>query len=287
MDVFPIEKMCKILQVSRSSYYYWLTKKPSKRLCRRLELGVAIRKVYDWSKGRYGSPRITKELQLQGLKVSRALVCRIIRKKNMRSITVRKFKQTTNPKHNYGLVDNKLSGDFTTTAYNQIWVSDITYIRTAEGWLYLTSVIDLFDRKVIAWQVSNTLRAEDTVIPALNKACSSRAIQNNHSIVFHSDRGIQYACNQFKDTLKKYKWIEQSMSGKGNCYDNAVAESFFKTLKAELIYQNAYKSKKQDYLSVFEYIEGFYNTNRRHSALGNLTIKEFNEQYKSKYKKVA
>lgn len=252
-----------------------------------MELGVAIKKIYDWSKGRYDSDLITKELQIQGTKVSRPLVARIMKKKNICSVTVRRFKQTTNSKHNYGVVDNKLSQDFSTTTYNQIWVSDITYIKTAEGWGYLTSVIDLFDRKVIGWQVSNTLRAEDTVIPALNKACSSRAIQSNQPLIFHSDRGIQYACNQFKDTLKKYKWIEQSMSGKGNCYDNAVAESFFKTLKTELIYQNSYKSRKEAYLSVFEYIEAFYNTNRRHSALGNLTIKEFNEQDRFKYKKSA
>lgn len=224
---------------------------------------------------------------MQGTKVSRVLVARIMKKKHIRSVTVRKFKQTTNSHHKYSLVENKLSQDFTTTAYNQVWVSDITYIRTQEGWLYLTSVIDLFDRKVIAWQVSNTLRAEDTVIPALNKACSNRPIQAYHSLIFHSDRGVQYACNQFKETIKKHKWIEQSMSGKGNCYDNAVAESFFKTLKTELIYQNSYKSRKDAYMSVFEYIEGFYNTNRRHSSLEYLTIKEFNEQHKSKYIKVA
>ena len=282
-----MEKMCKILKISRSSYYYWQTKKPSCRLLRRLELGIAIKKVYDWSKGRYGSPRIANELQMQGVQVSRPLVSRIMKKKNIRSITVRKFKQTTNSNHNYGLVDNKLCQDFTVTNYNQVWVSDITYIRTAEGWLYLTSVIDLFDRKVIGWHVGNSLRAEETVIPALNKACSCRSIHDSQSLVFHSDRGVQYACNQFKDLLKMHKWIQQSMSGKGNCYDNAIAESFFKTLKTELIYQNSYRSKKEAYMSVFEYIEGFYNTNRRHSALENLTIREFNEQRKYKYKKIA
>jgi transposase InsO family protein len=182
--------MCKLLKVSLSSYYYWQTKKPSKRLYRRLELGIAIKKIYEWSKGRYGSPGITKELQMQGVKVSRAQVARIMKKKNMCSVTVRRFKQTTNSKHNYGLVENKLSQDFTTTAYNQVWVSDITYIKTSEGWLYLTSVIDLFDRKVIGWQVSNTLRAEDTVVPALNKASSNRPIQADQSLVFHSDRGL-------------------------------------------------------------------------------------------------
>lgn len=121
----------------------------------------------------------------------------------------------------------------------------------------------------------------------MNKACSNRPIQAHQLLIFHSDRGIQYACNLFKETVREYKWIEQSMSGKGNCYDNAVAESFFKTLKAELIYQNSYKSRKEAYISVFEYIEGFYNTNRRHSALGNLTIGEFNEPSKFKNKKVA
>lgn len=279
--------MCQILKVSRSSYYHWTNKKPSKRLLRRLELGVAIKKIYDWSKGRYGSPRITKELQMLGIKVSRTFVASIMRKKDLRSITVRRFKQTTNSNHSYGIVENKLSQNFATTAHNKVWVSDITYIRTKQGWVYLTSVIDLFDRKVIGWQFSHSLKAKDTVIPALNKACSARPIIAGESLIFHSDRGIQYACNQFKETIKKHKWIEQSMSAKGNCYDNAVAESFFKTLKTELIYQNSYESRMDAYRSVFEYIEAFYNTNRRHSHLDYLTIREFNEQYKFKNKKVA
>lgn len=279
--------MCKVLKVSRSSYYHWTTKPASKRLLRRIELGIAIKKIYDWSKGRYGSPRITKELQMQGIKVSRPLVASIMRNKNLQSITVRRFKQTTNSNHKYRLVGNKLFQNFTTTAHNQVWVSDITYIKTKEGWSYLTSVIDLFDRKVIGWHFSHSLKAEETVIPALNKACSNRPLISGQSLIFHSDRGIQYACNQFKNTLKNHKWIEQSMSGKGNCYDNAVAESFFKTLKTELIYQNYYSSKYKAYMSVFEYIEGFYNTNRRHSFLDYLTIKEFNEQYKFKNIKAA
>lgn len=253
--------MCQILKVSRSAYYYWINKKPSNRLIRHLDLAIAIKKVYHWSKGRYGSPRIAKELQMQGIAVSRPLVSRIMKKKNIRSVIVRKFKQTTNSDHKYALVENKLNQNFTTTTYNQVWVSDITYIRTGEGWCYLTTVIDLFDRKVIGWQISNNLTAKDTVIPALNKACSNRILIAGQSVIFHSDRGIQYACNEFKGLIKKHKWINQSMSGKGNCYDNAVAESFFKTLKAELIYQNHYKSRKEAYYSVFEYIEAFYNTN--------------------------
>lgn len=279
--------MCKVLQVSRSSYYYWLTKKPSKRFIRRLEIGIAIKKVYDWSKGRYGSPRIAKELQMQGKKVSQGFVARIMKAKNLQSVRVRRFKQTTNSKHLYSIVDNQLNQYFRVQQSNQAWVSDITYIKTGEGWTYLTTVIDLFDRKVIGWHMSENMRASDTVIPALNKACSATKRSINAELIFHSDRGIQYACNEFKNVLRNHKEIKQSMSGKGNCYDNAVAESFFKTIKSELIYQNVYQTRKQAYLSVFEYIEGFYNTNRRHSYLGNLTIKEFNELQRFKTKKVA
>lgn len=149
----------------------------------------------------------------------------------------------------------------------------------------MISVIDLFDQKIIGWQFSHSLKAKDTVIPALKKAYSARPILAGESLIFHSDRGIQYACNQLKETIKKYKWIEQSMSAKGNCYDNAVAESFFKTLKTELIYQNSYESKIDAYKSVFEYTEAFYNTNRKHSHLDYLIIREFNEQYNFKNKK--
>lgn len=279
--------MCKVLRVSRSSYYYWLTKKPSKRLIRRLEIGIAVKQIYDWSKGRYGSPRIAKELQMKGKEVSQGFVAKIMKSKNLKSVRVRRFKQTTNSKHLYPIVDNQLNQDFRVQHSNQAWVSDITYIRTGEGWTYLTTVIDLFDRKVIGWHMSDNMRVSDTVIPALNKACSANLRYPNQELIFHSDRGIQYACNEFKDILKSQNGMIQSMSGKGNCYDNAVAESFFKTIKSELIYQNTYQTRKQAYLSVFEYIEGFYNTNRRHSHLGNLTLKEFYEQQKFKPRKVA
>ena len=199
--------MCHILKVSRSSYYYWITKKPSHRLIRRLELGISIKKVYDWSKGRYGSPGIAKELQMKGQNVFQNLVARIMRNKNLRSVRVRRFKQTTNSKHAYPIMENRLAQNFNTRADNQVWVADITYIKTGEGWVYLTTVIDLFDRKVIGWHMSNNMRASDTVIPALNKAYSEISRTLDTQLVFHSDRGIQYACNQFKDTLKKYKGI--------------------------------------------------------------------------------
>lgn len=224
---------------------------------------------------------------MQGIWGSRPLVSRIMKKKNFRSVVVRKFRQTSNSDHKYALVENKLNQDFITTSYNQVWVSGITYIRTGQGWNYLTTVIDLFDGNVIGWQLSNNLTAKDTVIPALNKACSNRSLAAGQSVIFHSDRGIQYACNEFKQFIKKHRWISQFMRGKGNCYDNAVAENFFKTLKTELIYQNHYSTRNDAYKTVFEYIEAFYNTNRRHSHLNYLTINEFNKLYKFKYKKVA
>lgn len=279
--------MCNVLQISRSSYYYWLTKKPCKRLIRRLEIGIEVKHIYDWSKGRYGSPRIAKELQMQGKKVSQGFVAKIMKAKNLKSIRVRRFKQTTNSKHLYPIVDNKLNQNFRVEQSNQAWVSDITYIKTMEGWAYLTTVIDLFDRKVIGWHMSDNMRASDTVIPALNKACAGTLRYPDQELIFHSDRGIQYACNEFKKALEYQKEMIQSMSGKGNCYNNAVAESFFKTIKSELIYQNRYQTRKQAYLSVFEHIEGFYNTNRRHLHLGNITLKEFYEQPKFKQQKVA
>ena len=224
---------------------------------------------------------------MQGIAVSRPLVSRIMKKKNLRSVIVGKFKQTTNSDHKYPLVENKLNQNFSTTTYNQVWVSDITYIRTGEGWSYLTTVIDLFDRKVIGWQVNNNLTAKDTVIPALNKACSNGRLIARQSVIFHSDRDIQYARNKFKQLIKMHKWINRSRRGKGNCYDNAVAENFFKTLKTELIYLNYYKSRTDAYKSVFEYIEAFYNTNRRHSHLNYSTLKKFNELHKFKQQKVA
>ncbi len=207
-------------------------------------------------------------------------------KNGWKSIWKKKFKITTNSNHSHPVCRNHLQQEFSSERLNQVWVSDITYIKTAEGWLYLTCVMDLFDRKIIGWSISSTLKTADTSVSAIDKAFKSRRIKQQEPLVFHSDRGIQYAAREFSDKLI-YRKITRSMSGKGNCYDNAVAESFFKTLKAELVYQNSYKTREQEYLSVFEYIEGFYNTHRRHSKLGNLTIKEFTYLINNQIKKVA
>jgi len=197
-----------------------------------------------------------------------------MKENHLRSIAKSKYKKTTYPSSKNSLTENRLEQIFKAGRKNEIWVSDITYIETEESWLYLTVVLDLFDRKVIGWSISSTMRAKDTSIASLTKALLNRPLQNNLELLFHSDRGIQYTCREFIALLDKNK-ITQSMSRKGNCYDNAVAESFFKTLKVELVYQNKYKTKEKAEKSISDYIENFYNTCRRHSALENLTIEEF------------
>lgn len=267
--------MCQVLKVSTSGYYKWLYKTPSKRELRNAMLIKEIHIVYRASRGRYGSPRIAKELNMQGIPVSRPLVAMLMRKECLRSIVRRKYRVTTNSSHKYPVVENILNREFNVQEQNKVWVSDITYISTANGWLYLTTVIDLFDRKVIGWALSETMRTKDTVIAAFKMATINRSLKDTKELLFHSDRGIQYACDEFKVELERYKVVQRSMSRKGNCWDNAVAESFFKTLKVELIYHNDYKTKQEAALSIFEYIETWYNRNRRHKNLNNLTILEY------------
>lgn len=267
--------MCKIFKVSKSGYYKWLNRTPSKRTIYNQILLEEIKRIFYQSKKRYGSPRIAKELEILGFKASKQLVRKLMKRSFLQSIVKRKFKVTTDSSHKYPVVENKLNREFNVSRENQTWVSDITYVRTGQGWLYLTSVIDLFDRKVIGWALSVTMRAKDTSIKAFKMALTNRPIKNNQSLIFHSDRGIQYACEEFVCELKKHKSITRSMSRKGNCWDNAVAESFFKTLKVELIYQNRYQTRQEAELSIFEYIEAFYNIKRRHKHLKNLTILEY------------
>jgi putative transposase len=279
--------MCHLLKVGRSAYYKWLVQKPSKRLLRNRMLTHHIHLVYKASHCRYGSPRITKELKMQGIQVSKVLVAKLMKRENIKSIVRKKYKVTTDSSHKYPVVENILNRAFTTKKQNTAWVSDITYIGTNEGWLYLTTVIDLFDRKVIGWALSQTMKTIDTVIPAFNMAKTNRPLSNDQSMIFHSDRGIQYACDEFVKTLSKHPNITRSMSRKGNCWDNAVAESFFKTLKTELIYHHKFLTRKQAALSVFEYIETFYNKTRRHQQLENLTITEYQNLSSNNFKKVA
>jgi putative transposase len=257
--------MCKVLKVSRSSYYNWLRRNPSRRSIENRELSDLIKKIYELSKRTYGSPRVTIELHKRGFHVSRQRVARLMKSQNLKSIIRKKWVITTDSRHNYPVVENKLNRDFNTTRPGQVWVSDITYIKTLQGWLYLTVIIDLFDRKVIGWSFSRSLKAVHTTIPAWKMAVRNRMI--TRKLIFHSDRGIQYACHEFANLLSSYSLVERSMSRKGDCWDNAVAESFFKTLKVEHIYHHSYKTIKEAELSVFEYIETWYNVNRIHTAI--------------------
>lgn len=271
--MFPIEKMCDVLKISTSGYYNWIKQPISNRKKKNIKLLEDIKQIYLISRGTYGSPRITKELNMKGISVSQKTVARLMRENNIRSRVKRRFRITTDSKHKHSISPNLLKQNFLVSRSVQVWVSDITYIRTNKGWLYLTIVLDLFDRKVIGWSMSERMYTNDTIIPAWNMACRNRKI--TLPLIFHSDRGIQYASDRFRNKLKAYPLVQQSMSRKGNCWDNAVAESFFKSLKVEAIYPYYFKNRLDAKLAVFEYIETWYNKNRRHSHLGGLTINEF------------
>jgi len=272
---FPIGKMCKVFKVSRSAFYNSLHYLSSGRDHENRMLLSEIRRIHKQSRASYGSPRITDELKARGFKASEPRVARLMKRHKIRAIRKKKFVVTTDSKHSFAIAENKLNRNFITHAAGKVWVSDITYIRTGKGWLYLTAILDLYDRKVVGWAQSSDLSAENTTIAAWRMAVNNRAMTDN--LIFHSDRGVQYACKDFTELLDSYPQVEQSMSRKGNCWDNAVAESFFKTLKVEHVYRQRFADKEDAAVSVFEWIETWYNRHRRHSALNNLTIEEFNK----------
>lgn len=270
---FSIEKMSKVFKVSRSGYYDWLDRKPSKRTVENAELKVKIISVFKDSKSRYGSPKITLELKEMGMRVSRPRVARIMRLEGIKSITHKKFRvSTTDSNHDYPIAKNHLNREFSATESAQKWVSDLTYIWTEQGWLYLTMIMDLYDRKIIGWALSENMTTEDTVVKAWKMAIRNRPLSSQ--LIFHSDRGVQYASNTFRVVLKQSP-VLQSMSRKGNCWDNAVAESFFKILKSEMVNHYKFKTIWQAKNLVFEFIEGWYNRKRKHGYLGHKTPEEF------------
>lgn len=269
--------MCTVLKVSRSCYYRWYCGDIPKRVIENQHLTEVIKQVFFESKQTYGSPRITAAMKREGYTISKPRVAKLMRKNGLRSKVKKKYKVTTNSKHKYSISDNRLSRNFKPNTLNETWVSDITYIKTGEGWLYLTTIIDLFDRQVIGWSLSKTMFTNETVIPAWKMAISKRTIEK--PLIFHSDRGIQYASKEFRKQLKANCLIIQSMSRKGNCWDNAVAESFFKTLKSELIRHENYKTIQQAKTAVFEFIETWYNRKRLHSSLGYKTPVEIELEF--------
>lgn len=271
---FPVLVSCRVLKVRASGYYAWVNRPLSRRDWRNAIILNQIRSIHEKSRRVYGSPRIACELREKGIYISRPRVARIMKKHGIRSKTRRKFKVTTNSKHRYFISPNLLNQSFSANSPNRIWVSDITYLHTLEGWLYLTVILDLFNREIVGWSMSSRLTAETTTVAALKQACGRQ--KPEPGLIFHSDRGVQFAAFEFRQVLSKNKMI-QSISGKGNCYDNAVAESFFHTLKTELVHHEKYETRDEARRSVFEYIELFYNRSRLHSALGYQTPIKFKE----------
>ncbi len=273
-SVFAVKKMCQVLKVSRSGYYDWYDRPESQRSKENKALVKEIRDIHKNSHQTYGSPRITEELKENGYSCSRQRVARLMHKNGILAKMKKKFKITTNSDHSYSIAPNLLKQDFWTNAANRIWVSDITYIWTWQGWLYLTVILDLFNRKVVGWSMSDRLTVNTTTIPAFIQAV--KQYQPLPGLIFHSDRGVQYACGDFCELLKSFEAI-QSMSGKGNCYDNAVAESFFHTLKTEWVYHETYRTRAEAKTSLFQYIETFYNRVRKHSHLGYKSPNEYEQ----------
>ncbi len=260
---FGIQKMCRALHVSSSGYYSWRKAGDSKRDIENKKLLWQIRLVHKKHKKRYGSPRITEELKDNGYSCSENRIARLMRKNSIAAKTKRKFKVTTNSKHNLPIAENMVNGNFSASASNCLWASDITYIWTSKGWLYLCAILDVFNRQIVGWSMDSRM-TQELVINALRQAIWRR--KPDSDCIFHSDRGSQFAGHEFRKLLKKHEFI-QSMSGKGNCYDNAIMETFFHTLKTELVYFESYQTRREAKRSVFEYIEMYYNRIRRHSAL--------------------
>jgi putative transposase len=277
---FPVNELCRVLKVSRARYYEWLTGKESKRSQANRILGVAIKVAHEESDQTYGAIRIHRELQANGTKCGKNRVARIMKSENLRSVHKTKYKAcTTDSKHSLTIADNVIEQDFTATAPNQKWGADITYIETGEGFLYLAVVLDFYNRKVVGWAVGDSLHA-DLCCEALKMALAKRRPPAN--LIHHSDRGVQYASSEYRELLTKHNF-SQSMSRKGNCYDNAMVESFMHTLKVERVHRRNYINRLAAKLDIAYYIENFYNQKRRHSALDYLSP----VQYEAKFRRVA
>ena len=256
--------MSEVFGVSRSGYYSWMGRGPSKRASENQGLREAIHRVWKASGANYGSPRIHRQLAAEGWAVSRQRIARLMRAMGIASRIRRKWITTTDSNHRWPVAPNLLGRNFCPENLCQVWVSDITYIPSEAGWLYLTTVMDLGDRQILGWSLSEAMSADQTSIAALEQAVIRRTPAED--MLFHSDQGVQYACEDFTKTLDNHG-ITQSMSRKGNCWDNAPAESFFKTLKYELDMPDRYQSYRQAKAAIFDFIEIWYNRKRLHSAL--------------------
>jgi putative transposase len=267
-----IGKLCRVLKCSPSAYYNWRLGRSVRRESHRRRLVTLVRTTYFESERTYGSPRIYKAIKEAKVPCSRAHVVRIMQQEHIWAVHKRKFRVTTDSEHDLPVAENILARDFTALQPNQKWVSDITYIRTKEGWLYLAVIIDLFSRKIVGWSMRSDMKTQ-LLLEALSMAIKARKPQPG--LIHHSDRGVQYASYLFQEALQK-AGMRCSMSRKGNCWDNAVAESFFSTLKRELIYPHGvFASKQEASGKIFRYIETWYNRIRKHSALQYLSPSEY------------
>ena len=269
---YPVGICCCVLEVSRGGYYDWLRRPPSLRDTRRQELSRHIQAAYGDSRGRYGSPRVYQELKASGVGVCRNTVARLMRACGLRAKGKRKFvPRTTDSAHGQPIASNVLDRQFAAELPNRKWAGDITYIPTDEGWLYLAGVIDLHSRRIVGWSMADHMQT-DLVADALTMALARRQVQAG--LLHHSDRGVQYASEQYQALLSEHG-MQVSMSGKGDCWDNAAMESFWATLKTELVYHEHYATRQQARQSIFEYIEVFYNRKRLHSSLGYVSPETF------------
>jgi len=268
---YPVALMCRVLKVSRSGYYALCQRPPAAHTLKDQSLALEVAAIHAESRGRYGSPRVHAELRERGRRTARKRVARLMRAAGLRARERRRFRGTTDSGRGMATKGNLLARRFAVPAPNSGWVTDITYLWTLEGWLYLAVILDLFSRRVVGWALSERLE-RGVALDALQMALTAR--QPPQGLLHHSDRGSQYLSYEYQQLLAAHGLLS-SMSRKGNCWDNAVAESFFATLKLELAYRSHWRSRTQARSEVFEYIELFYNRQRRHSALGYLSPHQF------------
>jgi putative transposase len=274
--------MCRQLSVSRSGYYRWKTREPSQRQKEDIRLKVAIKASHEQSRGTYGSPRIVDDLKEQGFDVSRRRVARLMAEEGITGTPKKPFKRTTDSKHSEAIADNTLDRNFNVDAPDTAWATDITYVRTWDGWMYLAVVVDLFSRRVIGWATATHMRTK-LVMKALDMALGRRLPEPG--LLHHSDRGSQYASRDYRKALDD-RGIVCSMSRRGDCWDNAVVESFFATLKKELIHRKPWPTARAAREAIVEYIEVFYNRKRKHSTLGYLSPANFEDQYQHQEERI-
>lgn len=272
--LYPVGMMCWALRVSRSGYYAWRVRPESDRDKRDRELTRMIRRIHTQSKGTYGSPRVCAELKSEGLHYGRHKVARLMRMAGLKGCPKRRYKVTTQSDPSHPVAENLIKQDFTAESADRRWASDITYISTQQGWLYLAVVMDLYSRRIVGWSMDRW-NSRHWVVGALSMALGRRNPEAD--LIHHSDRGAQYTSDDFRDELDR-NGIQCSMSARGNCYDNSVVESFFGLLKRECVNRIRFRTRDEARAVVFEYIECFYNRKRRHGYLGNISPEQFENQ---------